>query len=348
VSRPTARQWIEVCVLIAASAASLEGQAPVSPPVPIQAQGRPAVPAGAAVAAPDPAAVERADQILIASRLALGGDRLAAVTSLIATGQTRRVRGNNLVPIEFEMSLEWPDKYVRRDESPAEESAPTSTGFNGDELIQVPPPIAPPARAGGPPAPSAEQLAAQQRSRVVSLKQDFARFALGLFPGSFDTYPLTFAFAAVAEAPQGKADVLDVRGAGGFTLRLLISSETRLPVMVSWMLPPTSVVITTPGQPPPASIAPGAVVVAGPAPPAVTASDAEKAAHTEAVAALRKKAQATPVEHRIYFADYRDVDGVRLPFRLRRSIGADTTEETTFDRFRLNTRIPAQRFAPVR
>jgi hypothetical protein len=66
------------------------------------------------------------------------------------------------------------------------------------------------------------------------------------------------------------------------------------------------------------------------------------------VVALRQKTQATPVEHRIYYADYRDVDGVQLPFRLRRAIGADTTEETTFDRFRLNTRIPPQKFTAVK
>ena len=60
---------------------------------------------------------------------------------------------------------------------------------------------------------------------------------------------------------------------------------------------------------------------------------------------MQTKARATPVEHRIYFADYRDVDGVKLPFRLRRAIGTDTTEETTIDRYRLNTRIAPQKFA---
>ena len=49
-------------------------------------------------------------------------------------------------------------------------------------------------------------------------------------------------------------------------------------------------------------------------------------------------------EFRVYFADYRDVDGLQLPFRLRRATGADTTEETTFDRYRLNAKIDAKRF----
>jgi len=31
-------------------------------------------------------------------------------------------------------------------------------------------------------------------------------------------------------------------------------------------------------------------------------------------------------------------------FRLRRATGADTTEETTFDRFRVNTKIDPKKF----
>lgn len=49
-------------------------------------------------------------------------------------------------------------------------------------------------------------------------------------------------------------------------------------------------------------------------------------------------------EFRLYFADYRDVDGLQLPFRLRRATGPDTTEETTFDRYRLNAKIDAKKF----
>ncbi|HEX7779025.1 MAG TPA: hypothetical protein VF424_07300, partial [Vicinamibacterales bacterium] len=74
--------------------------------------------------------------ILAAARQALGGDaKLAAIKSFVATGRTRQIRGNNLVPIEFEIACELPDKYVRKDEIPAQESDPTSSGFNGDQLI---------------------------------------------------------------------------------------------------------------------------------------------------------------------------------------------------------------------
>jgi hypothetical protein len=351
-----------VCGLVAGlTSIGLIAQAPPPPPPPaMPASGPvpPAVPgrqAGAPGPArpsppPDPAAVARAADILEATRQAIGGGKLASIKTLVASGQTKRVRGNNIVPIEFEIDLELPDKYLRKDESPAEESDPTSIGFNGDDLIQAPAPSMPamPARPGGPPPPGPAQLEAQRKARVMTIKQDFVRLALGIFADSFSTYPLTFAYAAQAEAPQGKADVLDVTGANNFKLRFFVNSDTRLPVMVSWTQPPTNVIVTVPGQPPPATVAPGAVVVEGPAAPATSATQDEKAAYAKAVQAVRQKAQATPVENRLYFADYRDVDGVLFPFRLRRAIGADTTEETTFDRFRINAKIAPQKFVVVK
>jgi hypothetical protein len=294
-----------------------------------------------------PAAIERAAAILAEARKAIGGDKLTTITSMVATGRTNRLRGNNVVPIEFEIAIELPDKYVRKDEVPAEESEPTSTGFNGADVIQLPIPPTPGARPGGPapPPPNPQQVEAQRRARMTTAKQDFARLALGLFANSTTAYPLMFGYAAQAAAPQGTADVLDVRGEGNFALRLFIHSDTRLPIMVSWQAPPTGVVVTTPGQPPPATVAPGAVVITAPAAPPASAPQEQKDAYTKEVAALRQKAQTTPVEYRLYYADYRDVDGVKLPFRLRRAIGPDTTEETTFDRFRLNTKIDPRKFA---
>ena len=328
--------------------------APGAPP----AQGAP--PPGRGAVAPEPppspAAVERAAQILAETRKALGGPALDAVTTVVATGRTRRVRGDNLVPIEFEISIQLPDKYARKDESPAEESEPTSTGFNGSDVIQFP---VQPARAGGPgapppgrpggPAPTPEQLAAQQAAqratRLANTKQEFARLALGMFARSLETYPMTFDFAAQAQAPQGTADVIDVRGGGNFSAKLFIASDTHLPIMLSWQAPPTNVIVTTPGQPPPRTVAPGAVIISAPAAPAQSASAEERDNYTKQVTALRQKAQATPIEYRFYYADYRDVNGVKFPFRLRRAIGTDTTEETTFDRFRLNTQIDPRKFA---
>ena len=320
-------------------------------------------------AAPGPVkGAEEAARLLSAAREALGGEKkLAGVTSFVATGRTRQVRGDNLVPIEFEIAVALPDKYVRRDEIPAQESGPTSTGFNGDGLIQLPLPdapgagrpggAAPPPRAGGPP-PAAGAGPGRpggpppdpRKARVTSIKQDFVKLTLGMFATSFSAYPLTFGFAGQAEAPQGKADVIDVKGEANFAVRLFVNSQTHLPIMVSWTVPVTSVTLKVAGQPAPANLPPGAVVAEVPAAPDATASQEDKDKYTKTVQDIRRKAiaDAKPTEHRIYYADYRDVNGLQFPFRLRRAIAAETVEETNFDGFKLNAKIDPKKFETIK
>ena len=273
--------------------------------------------AGAQTPAPDAAAA-----VVAAAREALGGEKkLTAVKTVIATGRTRQVRGDNLVPIEFEISIELPDRYIRKDEIPAQESGPTASGFNGETLLQFPAPVPPPARAGGPPPPTADQMAAAGRMRLATIRQDFARLMLGMFAGSSSAYPLTFTYVGKAEAPQGKADVLDVKGPpgpGAFAARLFVNAETHLPIMLSWTAPAPPMRGGPPrGEPPsPAGASPASAGQGQPSAP----------------------------ESRLYFAEYREVSGLQLPFRLRRALGTDTVEETTFDGFKINAKIDPKKF----
>jgi hypothetical protein len=366
------------------------------------------------VSAPTAQAPARdAAAVLAEAREALGGEkRLAAVKNFVVTGRTRQIRGDNLVPIEFEIAVELPDKYVRKDEIPAQESGPTSTGFSGDELIQLPVPATPTpppgmGRAAGPATPpTPAQLDAARKARVATVKQDFVRLTLGMFAGSFSSDPLTFTYVGQAEAPQGKADVVEAKGAPNFTVRLFVNSQTHLPIMVSWQAPgrpagpprgsaPPSVPPgATAGQPPsgppgasagqppsgppgasagqppsgaPAPSAPGrgtptplppgaqppgagapAAGVPPPLPtpvaPAGQPPSPPPGASASQGGAGRSGAPAALIEYRIYFADYRDVDGLQWPFRLRRATGSETTEETTFDRFKINTKIDPKKF----
>ncbi len=77
----------------------------------------------------------------------------------------RQLRGDNLVPIEFEIACELPDKYVRRDEFPAQDAPPVVNGFRGDEGID----------------PS------------KTTREEFARLILGVFAAAPPAFPLTFA-----------------------------------------------------------------------------------------------------------------------------------------------------------
>lgn len=248
-----------------------------------------------------------ATTVMASARAALGGEKnLTAVRSFVANGRTRQLRGNNLVPIEFELNCVLPDRFVRKDEIPAQDTDITVSGFTGDTLIQFPPPSA--GRPGGPgpagramPPPAGADGRGRGlapinplQQRLVTLKQDFARLMLGAFAASFPSYPLTFKYAGVGEAPEGKADVLEVAGPGGFSARLVVQQDTHLPVMLMWQQP-------APGQP-------------------------------------------APAEYRMYFADFRDVNGVKWPYRIRRAVAGQTIEETTFDRVRLNAVIDPKKF----
>jgi hypothetical protein len=271
-----------------------------------------------ALTAPGPANGQtdaNATRVIADARTAMGGDaKLTAIKTFVVTGRTRQVRGDNLVPIEFEIQAELPDKFARRDEFPAQDAGPTVTGFNGERYIQSPASQPPPARPGGPPQPTPQQLEAAARAQLGAAKQEFARLMLGLFAASYPSYPLTFAYAGQAEAPQGRADVIDVKGAGDFAARLFIDSKTHLPIMLSWQA----------RQPPARGRGPAGGPPAGP-PPA---------------------APPPPVENRLYFAEYRSFDGLQLPTRVRRAVAGDTTEETIFDRFRINGRVDPRRFEP--
>ena len=326
--------------------------------------------AGSASARQAPAAATsgEAAAILSAAREALGGDaRISSVKSVVANGRTRQVQGDNLVPIEFEISIELPDKYVRTDEIPARESGPNSRGFNGDGLIQVgdapgggrrggPPPGgggppaaapraggAPPAREGG--GDRGRGPAGPPPNPTIPVKQDFAKLTLGMFATSFSSYPLTFGFAGQAEAPEGKADVLDVKGAGNFSARLFIDNKTHLPLMLSWTTPPNLVAVVAGGKPP-ENLPPGSITFETPVPPGASATPEQRTQFEQDALAAREKAMksAKPTENRIYYADYRDVNGHKFPFRIRRAVGATTVEETVFDRFRINAKIDARKF----
>src|SRR5262245_56814581 len=118
-----------VALSLHVTAAQAPAPTPPAPPQPASGPGQGAGPGATAQPPPSPAAIERASEVLAETRKAMCGDKLTAITTVIATGRRRRVRGDSLVPIEFEIAIELPDKYVRKDEVPAEESEPTSTGF---------------------------------------------------------------------------------------------------------------------------------------------------------------------------------------------------------------------------
>lgn len=331
----------------------------------------------ALLASPEIAAGQARDvnQVLSEVRATLGGDKLAGVKTLSGSGRTLRTGpGGNTVESEFELAVELPDKYrLRTALAPmGNMTVYRHSGFNGGQVIEEidrPPNLAggnvfiriagPGGAAMDPAKMTPEQKAEADRQRLLASKKEFARLTLGILAASLPTYPLEFAYAGEAEAPDGKADVIDVKGEGGFAARLFVDASTHVPLMLSWMDKEPVVLRMGPGGGR-VSGGGGAVVQTfvgggGAAPhgagapgqaPAMSKEDLDKLEKDLEARRAEAEANRRTVEFRVYYGDYRAVGGVKVPHRIQRSVDGKTTEEMVFDSLKVNAKIDVRTFAP--
>jgi hypothetical protein len=264
-------------------------------------------------------AAEKAASVLAAARAALGGEeKLRGVKTLQAAGDWRRSMGDMDIQGELELMLERPDR-MRRNESVempggatmirtevlngAEVWDDTSNrgGMGGHVVMTMRGP-------GGRDMSPEEVNELRRRAR----RADLTRYLLAWLLAT--DAPVTY--AGVAEAPDGKADVLEITPEGAPPMRLFIDQGTRLPLMLTWRGPqPRMLVRRMGGGPPPADAsreAPGE-------PPA------------EAAFEMR-------------FDDYREVDGIRLPHQITRAVNGAVNEEWTVKSFKLNAPLKSSTF----
>jgi len=312
------------------------------------------------------------NEILAGARTALGGPKLAAVKSLTAVGRTVRALPNGTsAESDFEISLELPDKYLMRSVLAAmgNMSVYRNSGFNGGQVIEEidrPPSlsgggmvhirIAGPGGVTDPEKMTAEEKAEYDQKRLLANKKDFAKLALGMFAMSPAAYPVELADGGQAEAPDGKADVVDVKGEDGFAAKFFIDAQTHLPLMLSWMDKEPLVMTMGPGGAVTAGGAPGAGMAvgggnatftrvergAGAAP--MTAEERDKMMKDLEVRRKEAEAKLRTVEYRVYYSDFKSVGGVQLPHRIQRAIDGKPTEEMVFDTIKVNPKIDAKKF----
>jgi hypothetical protein len=211
-----------------------------------------------------------------------------------------------------------------------------------------------------------EQKAELEKTRLLQNRKEYARLALGMFAASPATYPLTFTYAGEAEAPEGKADIIDVKGEGDFSVRLFVDQKSHMPLMLSWMDKEPLVMTMTsgPGGAPGAGAGGGNVTFSsgggggvqvqqmtvsrdgggGAASPQMTPE--QRAKMMADLDARRKEAEAKrrTVEYRVFYADYQAVNGVLLPHKIQRSIDGKPTEEMVFDQLKVNPKIDPKKF----
>jgi hypothetical protein len=277
--------------------------------------------------------------------------------------------GTRQMSSTIEMFLEMPDKFLRSEVSTGMMNMTMNTGFNGDRafvpaggsmgaggamIFRMGPggPMAGPPGAGGPEAvkPTPEQLEEMNKVALRNSRAELSRMMLGWFAMAHPSLQAQYTYAGEAESPDGKAYVIDVKNPDGFAARLFVDQNNYLPLMVTYQGRQPRVV-TAGGPGGPAATATGAAATA-------TTHTAQPAQARQMTEEERKQmegdiekrlaaeiAKQPTVEFSLFFDDWREVDGVRFPHKMRRAIAGETNEEWTISKVKLNPKIDAKKFA---
>jgi hypothetical protein len=273
---------------------------------------------------PRAAGDQKVEQLLAQVRAALGGEKnLSKAQALTATGTYQRTMPDRQLSGEITIDLQLPDKMLRTESmSPMGDFLViTEQGLNGETLLRnqhaVNPPPGAVVRMG--PAPTGD--AGQQALR--NARADFARTAIALLFTSPPSMPLDYTYGGEAESDDGKADVLEATGRGGFALKLFVDKNTHRPLMLAYRGVAPRVVIQTRQGPP----VPDAAAAAG------HGLDAAPAGSTDLV------------DIQWFLDDYKSVSGIMMPHHLARSVDGKPAEEMTFKSITLNPAFKPGTFA---
>jgi hypothetical protein len=272
------------------------------------------------VSAQDAAA--KAQQLIAQARAALGGDKLKSLTSLSANGNLRRRMGQMDMSGEVQIDLLLPDKILRVETMNLMGNAELTrmeavnggnvwtdqqTGGHGGGMVMI--------RRPGAESPQGQ---AMQQNGV---RAEFARTTLGWLLTTVSSFPVEYSYAGEAESPEGKGDVLDVKGPNSFAARLFLDQKTHKPMMLTYQARKPRVMVRTMGAP-----------------------RSEEEIKKEVQEAEAKAAAEPMVEYQVHFTDYREVSGISLPHRLTKSIENEVNEEWEITKFKINPQLKPEKF----
>ncbi len=287
----------------------------------------------------------KAEQVMAGVRKALGGEeRLAAVKALSIRGTYQReiampaMTGGGRTDVtiggpgappgggsppqmsgDLELDIELPSKYIRVDTSTGLMAMTRTEGFDGDRPFAHAAAANPGMRIRMDNPADDPTLAPQILRRH---RAELARLLLGILGSAPASFPVTYSYGGVAEAAEGKAEVVDIKGPDGFSARLFIDVQTHLPLMLTYMAPEPRMVVRTAER-------------------GRGGADAERERVTPRP---EETAPGRLVEHRLFFSEYRDVGGLKLPHRVARGIGQKTSEEWEIKSYTINPTFKADRF----
>jgi hypothetical protein len=274
------------------------------------------------VSANDDAAA-KAQAILTQARAALGSEaKLKALQSLTITGTLHRVLGNRDLTGEVQLDILLPDHTLKAETLAPMPGAEMTTveALNGAEtwtdqsqghsagMVII---------RRGPDTPQGQELA------KLAVRADITRLWLGLLLNAPTSSGISYSFAGEAEAPDGKADVLRVKGANNFQANLFLDQKTHRLLMLTYQARKPRMMMNS--------------FSGGERPSEEEMQKRMKEAQAEAAAQPL-------VEHQIRFSEYKDEGGIAFPHRISKAINDEISEEWELTKFKLNPGLKPEKF----
>jgi hypothetical protein len=201
----------------------------------------------------------------------------------------------------------------------------TSQGINGDAVLRHSKTVnAPPGMIiRMPPAPTPGSDAEAQALR--NSRAEMARLTVALLLAAPPSMPLEFTYGGEAEAADGQADIVNVKGPNNFVAQLFLDKATHRPLMLSYKGVAQQIRVQTQRGPAPAG------------------GDAHGGGRGDDAAGL--PGMPPLVEINMFLDDYKAVDGVMLPHHVTRSVDGQANEEWTLTSIKVNPAFKADTFS---
>lgn len=251
----------------------------------------------------------RAQELMSQARAAIGGpEQVKSVRTLEVSAKFRRLVGKDEQTGEVTFDIWLPDKFrqvVTREFANVGGWTQTDT-LNGTQAFRT-------SASNSPQVVIRDESGAGSRVEAEAkiIRKEYYRYMIAwLLTPPQDGFEISY--FGEAEAADGKADVLDVRGPDEFSLRLFMDKDTHLIRLVSYedaIRPVVSAEDKGRGR-----------------------NDGDKSPSSE-MPKLRQK------EVQLYFSDYRPVGGLRFPFQIKQATGGNLDQEWTVTKVKVNPNL---------
>ena len=280
------------------------------------------------VAASAPAQ-DRAQEVLAQARTAMGSKgELTGVTSLAVGASVRRVIAAVGMELTSDVQLEFllPDKYRRTENiSMGAISRTVSMGLNGADLFYDDGGAA--AMTGidpKAPGPMHDQI-------IKGLKEDVFRMVTVLLLAPPSNLACTVTSGGVAEAPDGKADVVDLKGPDKLNLRLFFDTASHRLLLATYQNESID-----------------ADQMKELTQKTIAKAQADPANAAKVAQEMRDEMDKMPKKMltiQMHFSDPKAFGAVTLPSKMSVEGGPQGVEEWTFSSLKLNPPLKPERFA---